>query len=78
MNDSFNIFGQVFSMLQLRQNVKNMRREKNVSDIYDNLNAIYVLTTFTSRSQLSGGLFIQSKLYFVTIIVLTYCEKKLF
>ena len=28
VNDSFNIFGQVFSMLQLRQNVKNMRREK--------------------------------------------------
>ena len=30
VNDSFNIFGQVFSMLQLRHNVKNMWRKKNM------------------------------------------------
>ena len=34
VNDSFNIFGQVFTMLQLRQNVKNMQRKKNMFQIF--------------------------------------------
>ena len=46
VNDSFNIFGQVFSMLQLRHNVKNMWRKKICSDIYDNSSAIYYYIYF--------------------------------
>ena len=56
VNDSFNIFGQVFSMLQLRHNVKNMWRKKKYVQIFMTIRVQYT-TTFTSRSQLPGGLF---------------------
>ena len=66
VNDSFNIFGQVFSMLQLRHNVKNMWRKKKYVQIFMTIRVQYT-TTFTSRSQLPGGLFIpnniQRKIY---------------
>ena len=57
VNDSFNIFGQVFSMLQLRHNVKNMWRKKNMFRYLWQFECNILHTTFTSRSQLPGGLF---------------------